>query len=102
MSRKLRISGIAASTSPYGVVGFFAGIGHVKEVLLHPPGPRGETRHGLVEMATEAGREAALRRLDGATLEGRTIRLARVDHTGRMEDRDRRRRRPAAVRLVAG
>ena len=83
MSVKLFVGGLPFSTSNDRLRELFAGIGAVESAVVVTDRDTGRSRgFGFVEMANEEDANNAVARLNGSTLDGRSIMVERAKSSG--------------------
>jgi RNA recognition motif-containing protein len=97
MVKKLYCGNMSYDTTEDALRTLFAGVGEVESVSIITDRMSGRSKgFGFVEMATEEEAQAAISQLNGATLDGRQIRVAEARPQRPRSDREgggRRRRR---------
>jgi RNA recognition motif-containing protein len=77
MVKKLYVGNMSFDTTEDALHALFAGVGSVESVNIITDRMSGRPKgFGFVEMATEEDAQAAISQLNGATLDGRQIRVA--------------------------
>src|SRR3989454_3030253 len=88
MAVKLSVGGLAFSTSTERLRGAFAAAGSVEPASVVTDRDTGRSRgFGFVEMATPEEAEQAISRLNGTSLDGRTIQVEKAKAPGAGGDR---------------
>ena len=83
MAVKLFVGGLSFSTSTDRLREVFAGVGAVESASIVTDRDTGRSRgFGFVEMATPEDAEAAISKLNGTSVDGRTIQVERAKSTG--------------------
>jgi RNA recognition motif-containing protein len=83
MAVKLFVGGLSFSTSTERLREVFAGIGNVESAAVVTDRDTGRSRgFGFVEMATPEEADQAVSKLNGSTLDGRTIQVERAKSPG--------------------
>jgi RNA recognition motif-containing protein len=78
MAEKLFVGGLPFSVTDERLREAFAAFGTVQSAAIAAGADRRSRGFGFVEMATAEETEAAMRALDGSTLDGRTIRVEKA------------------------
>jgi RNA recognition motif-containing protein len=88
MAVKLFVGGLSFSTSTERLREVFAAVGTVESAAVVTDRDTGRSRgFGFVEMATPEDADAAIGRLHGTTLDGRTIQVERAKSAGAADRR---------------
>lgn len=88
MAVKLFVGGLSFSTSSERLREVFAGVGAVQSASVVTDRDTGRSRgFGFVEMATPEEADQAISRLNGTSLDGRTIQVERAKSPGAGERR---------------
>jgi cold-inducible RNA-binding protein len=83
MAIKLFVGGLSFSTSTDRLREIFAGVGAVESASVVTDRDTGRSRgFGFVEMASNEDAEQAISRLNGSSLDGRTIQVERAKSPG--------------------
>jgi RNA recognition motif-containing protein len=83
MAVKLFVGGLSFSTSTDRLREVFAGVGAVESASIVTDRDTGRSRgFGFVEMATPEDADQAINRLNGSSLDGRTIQVERAKSPG--------------------
>lgn len=83
MAVKLFIGGLSYSTTTEGLRAAFAAVGAVESASIVTDRDTGRSRgFGFVEMATPEDADQAVSRLNGASLDGRTIKVEKATGSG--------------------
>ena len=83
MAVKLFVGGLSYSTSTEGLREAFAAVGTVETATIVTDRDTGRSRgFGFVEMATPEDADQAVSRLNGATLDGRPIKVEKATGAG--------------------
>ena len=83
MAVKLFVGGLSFSTSTDRLREVFAGVGTVESASIVTDRDTGRSRgFGFVEMATPEDADQAINRLNGSSLDGRTIQVERAKSQG--------------------
>jgi RNA recognition motif-containing protein len=88
MGTKLYVGNLSYDTIDSGLESAFAQVGTVVEATVITDRYSGRSRgFGFVEMADEASAAEAIQKLDGQTLDGRTIKVAEAKPRAPRDDR---------------
>ena len=91
MAQKLFVGGLPFSTSNEQLRDLFAEVGEVASATVVTDRDTGRSRgFGFVEMATPEDAEAAISKLNGTSVDGRTIQVERAKSPGGGGGGDRR------------
>jgi RNA recognition motif-containing protein len=83
MAVKLFVGGLSYSTSTDSLRGAFAAVGTVESATIVTDRDTGRSRgFGFVEMATDEDADQAVSRLNGSSLDGRTIKVEKATGSG--------------------
>ncbi len=83
MAVKLFVGGLSYSTSQESLRDAFAACGHVESATIVTDRDTGRSRgFGFVEMGTPEEADQAVSRLNGASLDGRTIKVEKATGAG--------------------
>ena len=88
MAKKLYVGNLSYDTTDSGLETLFATVGEVAEAVVITDRYSGRSRgFGFVQMADDAGTQAAIEQLDGRELDGRALKVAEAQPRRDSDDR---------------